>query len=111
MSADTNDAPAQDTVRQMGEEAERMQARVDELGEHIGEASKKAEATRDLAGESSGGGKEAASGEIETPAVSGEPDSGDEDPGEPLSDVVGESDVAPGDDDPEPRDDGDTRSA
>jgi hypothetical protein len=110
MSADdTNDRPAQDTERQMGEEAERMQARVEELGEHIDEASKKAQATRELAGERAGGRKEAASGEMETPAVSDEPSSGDEDPGEPLDEVVGESDVGPGDGagtDPERDDDG-----
>lgn len=94
MSADTNDDP----VRQMGGEAERMQARVDELGEHVKEASNKAQYTRDQAGDTSGG-KDAPSGEMETPAVSRDADDGDADPGEPLDEVVGDDDVAPGDGD------------
>lgn len=94
MSADKND----EAIREMGGEAQRMQDRVDELGEHVKEASNKAQYTREQAGHTPDG-KDAPSGEMETPVVSRDPDSGDADPGEPLDAVVGEDDVTPGDDD------------
>jgi hypothetical protein len=94
MSADKND----EAIREMGGEAQRMQDRVDELGEHIKQASGKARYTREQAGDTADG-RDAPSGEMETPVVSRDPDSGEADPGEPLDEVVGEDDVTPGDDD------------
>ncbi|MEA2156191.1 MAG: hypothetical protein QOE11_2331 [Solirubrobacteraceae bacterium] len=46
MSSDQHEPSAQDAAQEMEDEAARMQARVDELGEHVEAASKKADRTR-----------------------------------------------------------------
>ena len=46
MSPDTDDESAKDVEHDMADDADRMQERVDELGDHVDEAAKKAEGTR-----------------------------------------------------------------
>lgn len=74
MSPDSNERSLKQTQDEMAEEADRMQARLDELEEHAGAAAKKAEVTREHA---------------------------DPDADEPLGDVAGDAtDAARTDDDP-----------
>jgi prefoldin subunit 5 len=46
MTPDSNERSLKQTQEEMAEEADRMQARLDELAERAGEAEKKAEVTR-----------------------------------------------------------------
>jgi hypothetical protein len=70
-----SERPVERKEQEMGEQAERMDERLDELGDHIREAAKKAEVTRAHA----------------------DPDRSDE----PLGDVAGDwHDTAPTEDDP-----------
>jgi hypothetical protein len=74
MAPDSNKRSLKQTQDEMAEEAERMEARLDELGEHVGAAEKKAAVTREHAA----------------------PDAD-----EPLGGVAGDgTDTAPTDDDP-----------
>lgn len=50
MSADTNERSLKDTEEEMAEEAERMEHRLEELGEHADAADKKAQLAREQAG-------------------------------------------------------------
>lgn len=98
MSTDTNEQPVQDTAREMDHEVDRMQAGIADLGEHIEQAAKKADVTRELTGQGSSPRRGSAAGEMQTPPASSEAATGVEDPGDPLRDVVDGSDVAPSDD-------------
>jgi cell division septum initiation protein DivIVA len=49
MTPESNERSLQDTQEEMAAEADRMQARLDELGEHADAAAKKAEVTREQA--------------------------------------------------------------
>lgn len=98
MSTDTNEQPVQDAASDMDHEAERMQAGIADLGEHIEQAANKADVTRELTGEGSSPRRGSAAGEMQTPTASREAGTGVEDPGDPLRDVVDGSDVAPSDD-------------
>ncbi len=49
MSEDPDERSAQSTERAMNDEAGRMEARLDELGDHVADARKKAEHTREAA--------------------------------------------------------------
>jgi len=46
MSSDDEDRPAKDIERELGDEAGRMQRDLEELGDHVEDAKKKAEHTR-----------------------------------------------------------------
>jgi hypothetical protein len=50
MSADTNERSLKDTEEEMAEEADGMERRLEELGEHADAARKKAQVTREQAG-------------------------------------------------------------
>ncbi len=49
MSSDDEDRPAKDIEREMGDEAGRMQRDLEQLGDHVQEARKKAQHTREHA--------------------------------------------------------------
>jgi hypothetical protein len=49
MSADKNERAMRDTQQDMADEAERMERRLEELGEHADDAEKKAQLTREQA--------------------------------------------------------------
>lgn len=98
MSTDPDEQPVQDAAREMDHEAQRMQADIADLGEHIDQASQKADVTRELTGGGSSPRRGSAAGEMQTPPASREAGDGVQDPGDPLGSAVDGSDVAPGDD-------------
>ncbi|MBA3746124.1 MAG: hypothetical protein H0W96_01360 [Solirubrobacterales bacterium] len=99
MSDEPDDRRAQDIEREMGDEADGMEARVEELDKQVADADSKAQPMREQAGHGKGRAPDEPSGEIETPAVSEDGEDGDADPGDPLEEVTDEDDVAPGDED------------
>ena len=72
MDSDTNDS-AKDVQENMADEADRMQARLDDLGEQVKDADSKAEVPRGLAGSGGGAVAEAVGGDSEEGGAEDDP--------------------------------------
>ena len=72
MDSDTNDS-AKDVQQNMADEADRMEARLDDLGEQVKDADSKADVPRGLAGSGGGAVAEAVGGESEEGGAEDDP--------------------------------------
>ena len=85
MDSDTNDS-AKDVQQNMADEADRMEARLDELGEQVKDADSKADVPRGLAGSGGGAVAEAVGGESEEGGAEDDPAATLNQPGEADAD-------------------------
>jgi hypothetical protein len=90
MDSDTNDS-AKDVQESMAEEADRMEARLDELGEQVKDADAKAEVPRGLAGSGGGAVAQAVGGESEEGGAEDDPAAAFNQPAEADADGTAET--------------------